>query len=512
MSNKADLPETLVMPAPLRGWERFWFTPADPTLLGLMRIFCGLITLYTVLVYSFDLQAFMGPGAWYDLDMRLNIVRNRPVPAPPLDGHETADPVLWDEFDGLAPKEKEYVQEYFQLWNVNPPRPFPKDKAEADYINEFRGKVGFDYRTYYTPAPQDAAQKKYAEEYSRKQGRSPPAYPADDAEAQFVEGYIAREGVDPRLLYARGQQGWSVWFHVTDPTAMAVVHGVIVFVTFLFVIGFATRVTSALTWFAMLCYIHRNPNILFGVDTMMTILLLYLMIGPSGAALSVDRLIARWWSVNKPAVVRRWYRLLGRPEPTDAEIAPAVFHETPQPSVTANVAIRLTQIHICIIYLVAGLAKLQGTAWWNGTAPWGTIANYEFAPMQYEYYNRFLRQLTQNQFLIESALTSASLFTLVFEIGYPFMVWRPMTRWLSLAGAIMLHGLIGIFMGLKTFSLMMLVMNMAFLTPAEAKWLARWLTWDSAPPAEPARVPEPAPISREPALAGGPSTGIKKAR
>ena len=58
MNNKPDPSETLVMPAPLRGWERFWFAPADPTLLGLIRICCGLITLYTALVYSFELQTF----------------------------------------------------------------------------------------------------------------------------------------------------------------------------------------------------------------------------------------------------------------------------------------------------------------------------------------------------------------------------------------------------------------------------------------------------------------------
>ena len=37
------------------------------------------------------------------------------------------------------------------------------------------------------------------------------------------------------------------------------------------------------------------------------------------------------------------------------------------------------QVHFCIIYLASGASKLQGPAWWNGTALWQTIANYEFA-------------------------------------------------------------------------------------------------------------------------------------
>ena len=56
------------------------------------------------------------------------------------------------------------------------------------------------------------------------------------------------------------------------------------------------------------------------------------------------------------------------------------------------------------------------------------------------------------------------------ERGYAFLVWRPATRWLFLAGAILLHGFIGLFMGLKTFSLMMLIFNMAFLRPNEVRW------------------------------------------
>ncbi len=137
--------------------------------------------------------------------------------------------------------------------------------------------------------------------------RPPPAYPASAKEKEEIFDYMAKHsGFDPRLAYSIGQPAWSIWFHVTDPAAMTVIHGLVVLVTFLFTIGLCTRVTSVLTWMTSLWYIHRNPVLLFGVDTMMVILLLYLMIGPSGAALSVDRLIARWWSKAKPRVVNRW--------------------------------------------------------------------------------------------------------------------------------------------------------------------------------------------------------------
>src|SRR5260370_16850602 len=49
------------------GWNRFWFTPADPTSLGFMRISCGLVVLFIHFAYTWDLQEFFGKNAWVDL-------------------------------------------------------------------------------------------------------------------------------------------------------------------------------------------------------------------------------------------------------------------------------------------------------------------------------------------------------------------------------------------------------------------------------------------------------------
>jgi hypothetical protein len=228
---------------------------------------------------------------------------------------------------------------------------------------------------------------------------------------------------------------------------MSVVHGCILAFCVCFTVGLGTRLTSVLTWIGAMFYIHRAPASLFGVDTMMTIMLLYLMIGPSGAALSVDRLIGRWWAKRR-----------GLPLPATA------------PSVSANLAMRLIQVHACIIYMSAGLAKLQGTAWWTGIAPWGTIANFEYAPMQYPRYLGLLRFLAQNRWLYELTMTVGALGTLTFEIGYAFAIWIPSLRKLWLWMAVFLHAGIGMFMGLQTFSFMMLIFNLAFVSPEAVRW------------------------------------------
>jgi len=327
------------------------------------------------------------------------------------------------------------------------------------------------------PLPENTWQEVYVRDYRKKWGDPPPPYPQDEAEAVYFDQYRLKWGYDPRILYARGSAITSIWFHVTDPTWMAGIHATLILIAILFTAGFATRITSVLTWAAMLSYIHRAPSSLFGQDTMMNIVLIYLMIGPSGAALSLDRLIAKWWA-----------RRRGGPKP------PA----EPVPRVSANVAIRLLQIHVCFIYAGAGFSKLHGTTWWDGTAVWSTLANYEFAPIQFPPYMAFLRYLGRNPLLWHIFMTTGTYFTLFFEITYAFLIWLRPTRWLLLAMAIVLHGFIGMFMGLKTFSLIMLVMNMAFLTPAEARALAGWLLYPFVGRANAPAPRKPAPLQEEP--------------
>ena len=47
-----------------RGWDQFWFTPAAPHTLALIRILTGLMLFYTHLVWTVDLEAFLGVHSW----------------------------------------------------------------------------------------------------------------------------------------------------------------------------------------------------------------------------------------------------------------------------------------------------------------------------------------------------------------------------------------------------------------------------------------------------------------
>src|SRR5262245_20181170 len=49
-----------------RGWDAFFFTPADPTPLGLLRIVAALLAAWSLFILGLDLHAYLGSHGWAD--------------------------------------------------------------------------------------------------------------------------------------------------------------------------------------------------------------------------------------------------------------------------------------------------------------------------------------------------------------------------------------------------------------------------------------------------------------
>ncbi|QDU40980.1 hypothetical protein Mal4_53430 [Maioricimonas rarisocia] len=286
-------------------WQQFWFSPVSPTLLGLIRICCGLMLVYTHAVWGTALDDFFGPHAWVTRDLAL-------------------------------------------------------------------------------------------------------AYHGDD--------------------YA-----FSFWWWV-PPENAAAAHSICMVLLVLFTLGFATRLTSIAAFAITVSYIYRVPGALFGLDKINAMLALYLAIGPSGAALSVDR----------------WIRTRLARRRTSA--GPDVRFRSPPPSVGANLALRLIQVHMCVIYFFAGLTKLQGPAWWDGQALWMAFANLEYQTLDMTWIAWYP--------LLANLLTHVSI---AWELSFCVLIWKPLLRPLVLLGAVALHIGIGVCLGMWTFGLIMLVGCMSFL-------------------------------------------------
>lgn len=223
--------------------------------------------------------------------------------------------------------------------------------------------------------------------------------------------------------------GWSVYFLVSSPWAIGLIHAAFLVCLAAFTVGLFTRLASILVWAGHLSYIHGAFMAWSGMDTVLAMLTFYLMFSPSGAAFSVDRLRRR------------------------------AFVPAP-PSWSANLCIRLIQIHMAVIYLCAGLAKLQGARWWDGTAVWSVMMMQEFAPFDLSWIGRF----GDVPCLLVSNV--GVLLTLGFEISFIFLIWNPTIRPLLLLLALILHGGIGLFMGMSAFGAAMLTGCLAFVPPA----------------------------------------------
>lgn len=216
--------------------------------------------------------------------------------------------------------------------------------------------------------------------------------------------------------------------YLGDGWLLRLVHGVNLLVFFCLMIGLFSRTMAVLACFSAICYAtHVSPGAYFGLDKINCMLALYVMLGPCGARYSVDRLLK-----------------LRRGAPADTK-----------PSISANLALRLVQLHLCVIYLFAGLGKLQGEQWWNGSATWFAISSYEYRSIDMTWLAWCLP--------LVDFLTHTTVF---LEVFFCCLVWNRWARpWVLLAAAGM-HLFIGAAMGMIEFQLAMIFALLAFVTPA----------------------------------------------
>ena len=282
----------------LLAWDRFWFTPAEPQTLGLIRIMGGAMLFYTHLVWGKDLIAFMGPDGWLP---------------------------------------NEVMQDFF-----------------------------------------------------------------------------------------RGSFVWSYLWYFESPAILWLLHSVALVVFALLTVGLFSRVVPILAWLITIAYCQRLNGAFFGLDQVNGMLAMYLALGNSGDAYSLDR----WLQLRRGGAV------------------------TPRASVRTNLAIRMIQLHLCIIYVFGGISKLRGEMWWDGSAVWFSVANLEYQTLD-------MTWLVQFPWLI-ALMTHVTVF---WETFYCALVWPKMTRPIALIVAVCVHGGIVAFLGMPTFGLAMMIANGAFLSP-----------------------------------------------
>lgn len=260
-----------------------------------------------------------------------------------------------------------------------------------------------------------------------------------DLEAFFGEHpWLTRDAVS---LREAGGYAWSYLWLIESSTMLWIAHLAAMLVFACLTVGLFTRASSILAFFIAVAYANRLTGALYGLDQVNIMLAFYLMIGPSGSAYSLDRLIAR----------RRGADL------------------TVLPSVGTTVATRMLQLHMCIIYLFAGMAK-NGMFWEEGTAIWFSVANLEYQSID-------LTWMSNYPYLV-NFLTLA---TVWWERAYIALVWPRFTRPVVILVAVALHLGIAFGMGMITFGLAMIFGNLAFVSPRLVRAVVDPLTNRLAP-------------------------------
>jgi len=296
--------------------------------------------------------------------------------------------------------------------------------------------------------------------------------------AGSVDNLFGLSGLFDRQAYAEAARlpggppappGWSLLYLCGSPAALHAVFWASVAVLALFTLGVATRLTGVLTWVVVASF-TANPAFADDADGLLLMLTFYLMLGYlllglGGGRLSwPERLLGPWRTLP-------WRR------PSSAA-----------PSVAANLAVRLIQVHLAVLLAAGGLHKLQFADWWNGVPYWYAL----HPPLQTT--EALARAHAGDAAEYLGWLGLAAYAALAWQIAFPAFAWRRGPGW----RAVLLVGGVAAWVG-STLMFDAPVLGLAVLTGclsfvAPQTWralpgrlrevLVRVMTWGETAPAD----------------------------
>lgn len=216
-------------------------------------------------------------------------------------------------------------------------------------------------------------------------------------------------------------------------------------------VGFATRLGILLAFFTVASLGALGPYAGDSADNLVRILLFFLIFTDSGARGSIDALIRRRFPM--PRILPGWLR--------------CSLH---------NIGVIAIGAQTLIIYAIAGLTKLRGETWIDGSALYYSLHMEQFMP--WPALNVWFGGLVVFVSLISWA-------TVAGQLAFPVLLLNHYTR----VGVVLLmmsfHLGIGVFMGLGVFSLIMFAADLIFIRDNEFERVRsdagrfwRWLRGD----------------------------------
>lgn len=213
-----------------------------------------------------------------------------------------------------------------------------------------------------------------------------------------------------------------------DATFVTVFHLVTMALAAAFVLGWHTRISGLLALIGHIALIEQNPILGDQGDNILRIGMIWLLLMHTSAAWSLDagrlgtRRIPLWFS-----------------------------------NVVHNVALCALVAQVLIVYVAAGLFKLEGELWRDGTALYYPLQlpSYRTVPWASDL-------LTNNEVVLAMATWSA----LGIQLLFPLLLLHRLTRRVALVLVVGLHLSIAVLMALPWFSLAMVAYDAIFVSTA----------------------------------------------
>ena len=244
----------------------------------------------------------------------------------------------------------------------------------------------------------------------------------------------------------RERMSFSYLNWCSSPTALWGAHVASLAVLVAFTLGIATRFSSVAALVVVLSYFHRGPLLTAQLEPLLCGTMFYLCLAPAGATLSFDR----WLAWRKQVKIAQEAGAKSAPEP-----------EPVAPSMSANLVLRLIQVHVTVIFLMMALGKLSGPTgvWWSGEAVWWLLARPDTRPFDM---TGFFASSSATEMMVD-VWTHCIVW---FELAFAVFVWNRWARPMMLIGAVFLWApLVALSSGLFAFTAILLVLALSFVSP-----------------------------------------------
>jgi hypothetical protein len=240
------------------------------------------------------------------------------------------------------------------------------------------------------------------------------------------------------------QTGWAsvltlsdsrAWFEFCYVTALAV--------SALFLLGWRTRVMSILFAVLVISFHARAIFMTDGGDNLILLMAFYLAFTACGSR----------WSLDARRLGRRGTPAGGSPSPGGTLRDDLHYVRWTLTTVLHNCGIFLIAAQICFVYGAAGLYKVQGSFWDNGTALHYVLNLHLFRPWP------VLSHMADGH---AALMAVVGYLTVLVQVAFPFVLFGRL-KYPVLALMLGMHASIALFLGLPLFSGAMIIADTVFL-------------------------------------------------